>query len=78
MKHGGRRPNAGRKSKGEKQRVIKELNQCIDEKHAFKKLAELIDQGSLPAIKLYLQYRYGKPKQIKQGRPPEPVTIHFK
>ena len=77
MGHGGKRQNSGRKTIGEKQKLIAELDSCIDKNAAFKKLAKLIDRESLPAIKLYLEYRYGKPKPLEPDDSDKEVSINF-
>ena len=60
----GRRNNgghktAGRKPKAEEQKLIERLTPLEDE--AFKALEEGIKSGHNWAVKLYFEYRYGKP-----------------
>ena len=56
---------AGRKPKDQELKIIESLDANVDTDIAFQKLAELIDQGNLQAIKLYLEYRYGKSKPLE-------------
>ena len=58
---GGKRPNSGRKSKAEEDKLIQKLNPLNE--IAFKKLKKGIERGEFNFIKLYFQYRYGLPKQ---------------
>lgn len=60
-KRGGRRPGAGRKPKVKEQELIEKLTPY--ENQAIKKLSEAIEQGAPWAIKLFMEYRYGKPIQ---------------
>lgn len=60
-KHGGKRENAGRKSKADEARLIEKLSPLEDLAHA--KLQEAIESGKDWAIKMYFEYMYGKPKQ---------------
>lgn len=59
--NGGPRPGAGRKPKTDVQALVEQLNPL--EPLALKKLEEAIQQGKPWAIKLFFEYRYGKPKQ---------------
>ena len=61
MAHGGKRDNAGRKSKAEEQKLIEKLSPL--ENTAHKKLKEAIEEGKDWAIKLYFAYMYGQPSQ---------------
>lgn len=58
---GGARPNSGRKSKSEEQKLIEKLSPMEDIAHA--KLKEALSDGEQWAVKLYFEYMYGKPKQ---------------
>jgi len=58
---GGKREGAGRKSKAEEQQLIERLTPLADD--AYKALAKAI-KGKQPwAVKLFMEYMYGKPKQ---------------
>lgn len=60
-KHGGKRDNAGRKSKAEEQALIERLSPLEDLAHI--KLHEAIRVGEQWALKMYFEYMYGKPAQ---------------
>lgn len=62
-KSGGRRRGAGRKTKAEEQTLIENLTPYEDRAHAV--LFEAIDRGEPWAVKLFFEYRYGKPRQIQ-------------
>lgn len=59
---GGTRPNAGRKPKDQEQKLIERLDNIINSDDVLLSLKELIEEKNLNAIKLYLEYRFGKPK----------------
>lgn len=58
--HGGARPGAGRKPKSDDVKMIERLSPLDD--LAFAKLEEGIGKGDFQYIKLFFEYRYGKPK----------------
>lgn len=62
-KSGGRRKGAGRKTKSEEQGLIELLGPY--ESIAIANLAAAIEEGEPWAIKLFFQYRYGRPRQIQ-------------
>lgn len=70
--HGGARPGAGRKPKAQEIALIEKLDQYIDTDIVANRLFDLIDgeevrEGTrLEAIKLYMNYRFGKPKEQKE------------
>ena len=59
-KNGGHK-NAGRKPKAEEQQLIERLSPLDDV--AFKALKNGLEDGQSWAVKLFLEYKYGKPKQ---------------
>lgn len=59
--HGGKRKGAGRKPKAEEHELVERLSP-LDEK-GFKALEDGLDDGQSWAVKLYMEYRFGKPKQ---------------
>ncbi|MEM0173589.1 MAG: hypothetical protein QXI16_03680 [Sulfolobaceae archaeon] len=61
-KHGGARKGAGRKPKADEIKLIERLDNIIDSDEVIRKLNELIKDGNYQAIRTYLEYRYGKPK----------------
>lgn len=60
-KNGGARPGAGRKPKATEVELIERLSPM--EAVALKKLEDGVKSGDYNFIKLYMEYRYGKPKQ---------------
>jgi hypothetical protein len=60
--HGGTREGAGRKPKSDEIKLIEALSP-LDEV-AFTKLKEGVESGSFYHLKLFYEYRYGKPKQL--------------
>lgn len=61
--NGGARKGAGRKPKAEEVAFIERLDNIIDSDDAIKELKGLISEKNFNAIKLYLEYRFGKPKE---------------
>lgn len=61
-KHGGARKGAGRLPKIKELELIERLDNIIESDDAINKLGDLIKQGNFNAIKLYFEYRFGKPK----------------
>jgi len=62
-KHGGARQGAGRKPKEEELKIIERLDNVIESEDAIKSLKQLIKDNNFNAIKLYFEYRFGKPKE---------------
>jgi len=62
-KHGGARQGAGRKPKDEELKIIERLDNVIESEDAIKSLKQLIKDNNFNAIKLYFEYRFGKPKE---------------
>lgn len=62
-KHGGARQGAGRKPKEDELRIIERLDNIIESDDALNSLKELIKDKNFNAIKLYFEYRFGKPKE---------------
>lgn len=56
--------NSGRKSKSEEIELIERLSPLDD--IAFEKLKKGIEAGEFPYIKLFLEFRFGKPKAQKE------------
>lgn len=63
MRHGGRRDNSGRKPKADKEKLITVMDLLCDPDIVLTKLYERVLEGDIQAIKLWLAYRYGMPKQ---------------
>lgn len=62
--HGGARKGAGRKPKAEEQTLIEKLSP-LDEK-ALEALKDGLEDGQHWAVKLFMQYRFGMPKQVTE------------
>ena len=60
-RNNGGNKNAGRKSKAQEQKLIEKLSP-LDES-AFKAFKKAIKEDKPWAIKMYMEYRYGKPHQ---------------
>jgi len=61
---GGARPNSGRMKKDEVISLIETMDAISVPETVWSKLSEKVDQGDVNAIKTWLQYRYGMPKQV--------------
>ena len=59
--NGGARAGAGRKPKADEQQLVERLSPLEDK--AYKALGDGLEDGQSWAVKLFLEYRYGKPKQ---------------
>ena len=78
-KHGGHRNGAGRKPKAQEQKLIERLDSIIDEDEVLQVLKQLIKDGDLRAVQLYLNYRRGKPKDTMDlNTTGEGIGIDFK
>jgi len=62
-KHGGARPNSGRLKKDELLSLIESMDAVLVPEEAWKKLADKVKESDVQAIKTWLSYRYGMPKQ---------------
>ena len=60
-KSGGARPNSGRKSIAEEQKLVERLGPLQDLAH--QKLKAALQLGEQWAVKMYFEYMYGKPTQ---------------
>ena len=58
---------AGRKPKIDELAFIEKLDNIINSDEAIKKLKDLISEDNFPALKLYMEYRFGKPKETVQN-----------
>lgn len=59
---GGKRDNSGRNPKAKELEIIEKLDNSVDPELPFKTLNKLIKEENFNALKLYFEYRYGKPK----------------
>lgn len=60
---GGRREGGGRPKKSDESKLIERLDNIIDQDKAIDALNSLIQKKDIKAIRLYFEYRYGKPNQ---------------
>jgi len=58
---GGYRENSGRKPKSEELALIARLSPMDDK--ALKLLNEKLDEGDMAALKMFMEYRWSKPRQ---------------
>lgn len=65
--NGGARKGAGRPAKADELKFLEKLDKHIDQDEAIKSLKELIKDGNFNAIKLYFEYRFGKPKEVVEN-----------
>jgi hypothetical protein len=77
VEHGGKREGAGRKPKADEIALIEKLSP-MDEV-AFTELQKGVMAGDFQFIKLYMEYRFGKPKQVIDNNitMAEPVIINW-
>ena len=61
--NGGSRQGAGRKPKAQEQTLIESLDNGIDINRIVEVLKELCYGGDVRALQLFLNYRFGKPKE---------------
>lgn len=54
----------GRKTKADELRLIEKLDNIINQDEVINTLKDLIKDGNFNAIKLYMEYRFGKPKEV--------------
>lgn len=59
--HGGKREGSGRKPKDEELKILEKLSPHDD--LAITKLVAGVKKGEFQYIKLFMEYRFGKPKQ---------------
>jgi len=62
-KNGGAREGAGRKPKIDEITLIESMDAVLVPKEAWQKLADRVKDGDVNAIKIWLSYRFGMPKQ---------------
>lgn len=63
MSWGGARKNAGRKSKADELKLIEKLSPLQDT--CFEAIRNGIESNDFRYVKLYMNYMYGKPKQLE-------------
>jgi len=60
---GGARPGAGRKPKADEIKVIEQMDSVMITFDVWSALAAKVESGDVQAIKTWLSYRFGMPKQ---------------
>jgi len=60
---GGKRPGAGRKPKADEIKVIEQMDAIAVPAKAWQALWNKCSEGDVQAIKTWLNYRFGMPKQ---------------
>lgn len=63
MERGGKRKNSGRKSKADELKLIEQMDAYMLPNELWSTLAELCRNKDRFALKTWIEYRYGKPKQ---------------
>ena len=61
--NGGARDGAGRKAKADEISIIESMDAVLIPQEAWQKLADKVKENDVQAIKTWLSYRYGMPKQ---------------
>lgn len=62
-KRGGKREGAGRKPKADEVKLIEKMDAVLAPVKVWEALAEKVQEKDSQAIKTWLNYRYGMPKQ---------------
>lgn len=62
--NGGAREGAGRRPKADEIKVIEQMDAVLVPERVWESLAKRVKEGETNAIKTWLQYRFGMPKQI--------------
>jgi len=75
MSRGGARAGAGRKPKAEKDRLVESLDAVIHQEEVLQHLGKLVQEGDFRAIKLWLEYRYGKPTEYVDHTHTEEIEL---
>ena len=63
VNNGGRRENSGRLKKNEVISMIEQMDKRLIPETLWDSLAKLVESNDIQAIKTWLGYRYGMPKQ---------------
>lgn len=62
--NGGKRKGAGRKPKSDEVSMIENMDATLAPKEVWKRLANKVKEEDTQAIKTWLSYRFGMPKQV--------------
>ena len=60
---GGKRPNSGRKPKADEIKLIEQMDSVAVPEKAWQALWSKCEEGDTQAIKTWINYRFGMPKQ---------------
>jgi len=60
---GGARPGAGRKPKADELNLINTMDSIMSHEEVWSKVSQLAMLGDMQALKVWIEYRFGKPKQ---------------
>lgn len=79
MAHGGKRENAGRKTKANEIKLIEQMDRYITPDAFWANVAKLVENNDMHAIRLWANYRFGMPNQkIEQtGKAFENIRINL-
>ena len=75
MARGGARAGAGRKPKAEKDKLMESLDAVMNQQDVLQQLARLVQEGDFRAIKLWMEYRYGKPTEQVEHTHTEEIEL---
>ena len=64
MERGGKRQGSGRKPKADEQKLIEQMDAYMLPDELWSALAELCKNKDRFALRTWIEYRYGKPKQF--------------
>ena len=67
MPKGGYREGSGRKPKADEIKLAETMDSVKAPIEVWQRLAAKVDEGDTLAIKTWVQYRYGMPKQVIEG-----------
>lgn len=65
--HGGKREGAGRKPKADEIKIAEQMDAIMMPDHAWAALSMKVIDGDVQAIKTWLGYRFGMPKQTVES-----------
>lgn len=80
MPKGGARPNSGRKTKASILGLDKMLEDCVtpeDEAQIWATVKKMAKEGSIAHAQLYLNYKYGKPKEMIEQKHDGQIAIRI-
>lgn len=82
MGHGGARQGAGRKPKADEINKIEMMDSIAEPRKAWEALWNLVDKGDTKATQVWIDHRFGKPKEQKDhtfsGLPFEGIVNEFR